>query len=43
MITLVEQWDVDETTIIQTEATHTRLDDRRVTVPAMTSIAAAVI
>jgi len=33
---IVEQWDVDDTTIVQTEATYTRLDDRRVTVPAVT-------
>jgi phage head maturation protease len=33
---IVEQWDVDDTTIVQTEATYTRLDDRRVTVPAIT-------
>jgi ketosteroid isomerase-like protein len=30
------QWDVDDTTIIQFEATYTRMDDRRVTVPAVT-------
>jgi ketosteroid isomerase-like protein len=33
---IVEQWDVDDTTIVRTEATYTRLDDRRVTVPAVT-------
>jgi ketosteroid isomerase-like protein len=33
---IVEQWDVDDTTIVQTEATYTRMDDRRVTVPAVT-------
>jgi hypothetical protein len=33
---IVEQWDVDDTTIVQTEATYTRPDDRRVTVPAIT-------
>ncbi len=33
---IVEQWDVDATTIVQTEATYTRMDDRRVTVPAVT-------
>jgi ketosteroid isomerase-like protein len=33
---IVEQWDVDDTTIVQTEATYTRLDDRRATVPAIT-------
>jgi ketosteroid isomerase-like protein len=33
---IVEQWDVDDTTIVQNEATYTRADDRRVTVPAVT-------
>ena len=33
---IVEQWDVDDTTIVQFEATYTRKDDRRVTVPAVT-------
>jgi ketosteroid isomerase-like protein len=33
---IVEQWDVDDTTIVQTEATYRRLDDRPVTVPAIT-------
>ena len=33
---IVEQWDVDDTTILQFEATYTRMDDRRVTVPAVT-------
>jgi ketosteroid isomerase-like protein len=33
---IVEQWDVDDTTIVQTEATYTRRGDRRVTVPAIT-------
>jgi ketosteroid isomerase-like protein len=33
---VVGQWDVDDTTIIQFEATYTRMDDRRVTVPAVT-------
>jgi ketosteroid isomerase-like protein len=33
---IVEQWDVDDTTIVQTEATYTRPGDRRVTVPAIT-------
>jgi ketosteroid isomerase-like protein len=32
----VEQWDVGDTTILQFEATYTRMDDRRVTVPAVT-------
>jgi ketosteroid isomerase-like protein len=32
---IVEQWDVDGTTIVQIEATYTRLDDRRVTLPAV--------
>ena len=33
---VVEQWDVDDTTIVQFEATYTRMDDRQVTVPAVT-------
>ena len=33
---VVEQWDVDETTIVQLEATYTRMDDRQVTLPAVT-------
>ena len=33
---IVEQWDVDATTIVQLEATYTRMDDRRVTLPAVT-------
>ena len=32
---LVDQWDVDSTTIIQLEATYTRKDDRKVTIPAV--------
>ena len=30
------EWDVDDTTIVQFEATYTRMDDRQVTVPAVT-------
>ena len=33
---IVDQWDVDDTTIVQLEATYTRMDDRRVTIPAVT-------
>ena len=33
---IVGQWDVDDTSIVQFEATYTRLDDRQVTVPAVT-------
>jgi ketosteroid isomerase-like protein len=33
---IIGQWDVDDATIIQFEATYTRMDDRRVTVPAVT-------
>jgi ketosteroid isomerase-like protein len=33
---IVEQWDVGDTTILQFESTYTRMDDRRVTVPAVT-------
>ncbi len=32
---LVNVWDVDDTTIIQLEATYTRKDDRKVTIPAV--------
>jgi ketosteroid isomerase-like protein len=32
---IVDQWDVDDTTIIQLEATYTRKDDREVTLPAV--------
>jgi ketosteroid isomerase-like protein len=33
---ILGQWDVDDATIIQFEATYTRMDDRRVTAPAVT-------
>ena len=33
---IIEQWEVDGTTIVQNEATYTRMDDRQVTVPAVT-------
>ena len=33
---IVEEWEVDETTIVQLEATYTRMDDRKVTLPAVT-------
>lgn len=33
---IVDQWEVDDTTICQIEATYTRLDDRQVTIPAAT-------
>ena len=33
---ILGQWDVDDRTIIQFETTYTRLDDGRVTVPAVT-------
>lgn len=33
---IVEQWDVDDTTVVQLEVTYTRMDDRRVTLPAVT-------
>jgi ketosteroid isomerase-like protein len=33
---ILEQWDVGDTTIAQIEAIYTRLDDRRVTIPAVT-------
>ena len=32
---IVDQWDVDNTTITQLEATYTRKDDRKVTIPAV--------
>ena len=32
---IVDEWDVDDTTIIQLEATYTRKDDRKVTIPAV--------
>ena len=32
---IVDQWYVDDTTIIQLEATHTRKDDRQVKLPAV--------
>jgi ketosteroid isomerase-like protein len=32
---IVDHWDVDDTTIIQLEATYTRKDDRQVTIPAV--------
>jgi ketosteroid isomerase-like protein len=32
---IVDQWDVDNTTIVQLEATYTRKDDRKVTLPAV--------
>ena len=32
---IVNQWNVDDTTITQLEATYTRKDDRQVTVPAV--------
>jgi ketosteroid isomerase-like protein len=32
---IVDQWEVDNTTIIQLEATYTRKDDRKVTIPAV--------
>jgi ketosteroid isomerase-like protein len=32
---IVDQWDVDDTTIIQLEATYTRKDDSQVTLPAV--------
>lgn len=34
--TILQHWDVDDSTIIRFEATYTRLDDREVTVPAVT-------
>ena len=33
---IVGQWDVDDTTVVQLEVTYTRMDDRRVTLPAIT-------
>lgn len=33
---IVGQWEVDDATIVQFEAHYTRMDDRRVTVPAVT-------
>jgi ketosteroid isomerase-like protein len=33
---ILGQWDVDDTTILQFETTYTRIDDRQVTVPAVT-------
>jgi ketosteroid isomerase-like protein len=33
---VVGEWEVDGTTIVQFEATYTRMDDRQVTVPAVT-------
>jgi ketosteroid isomerase-like protein len=33
---VVEEWTVDDATIIQFEVTYTRLDDRKVTLPAVT-------
>jgi ketosteroid isomerase-like protein len=32
---IVEQWDVDDATIVQIDATYTRKDDREVTLPAV--------
>jgi ketosteroid isomerase-like protein len=32
---IVDQWDIDDTTIIQLEATYTRKDERKVTLPAV--------
>ena len=32
---IVDQWDVDNTTIAQLEATYTRKDDREVRIPAV--------
>ena len=29
-----DRWDINDTTIIQLEATYTRKDDRKVTIPA---------
>jgi ketosteroid isomerase-like protein len=34
---VIEHWDVDDTTIVRSEATYTRKDDREVTVPAVTT------
>jgi ketosteroid isomerase-like protein len=33
---IVEQWDIGDATILEFESTYTRMDDRRVTVPAVT-------
>ena len=33
---IVHQWDVGDTTIIESEVTYTRLDERQVTVPVVT-------
>jgi ketosteroid isomerase-like protein len=33
---IVDQWDVGDATILQFETTYTRMDDGRVTVPAVT-------
>jgi ketosteroid isomerase-like protein len=33
---IVEKWNVEDTTIVQLEVTYTRMDDRRVTLPAVT-------
>jgi ketosteroid isomerase-like protein len=33
---IVQQWELDDTTIVQNEATYTRMDDREVMVPAVT-------
>lgn len=33
---VVEEWNIDNTTILQFEVTYTRHDDRQVTVPAVT-------
>ena len=33
---IVEQWEVEDTTIVQNEATYTRMDDHQATVPAVT-------
>jgi ketosteroid isomerase-like protein len=32
---IVDEWDVDNTTIVQLEATYTRKDDRKVRIPAV--------
>jgi ketosteroid isomerase-like protein len=32
---IVDQWDIDDTTIIQLEATYTRKDEQKVTLPAV--------
>jgi ketosteroid isomerase-like protein len=33
---VLEEWNVDDTTIVQCESTYTRMDDRQVTLPAVT-------